>query len=84
MRLDNNFNAVDDFGSVAKTIRALDRFKRLLRSAIAVQMRRWTLNGYVALIRSTSLTRSDAGLTGRRAPSASGGMLNGEQERSGP
>jgi hypothetical protein len=74
MRLDDNFKAADGIGSAARTIRALDRFKRLLRSSIAVQMRRWTLNGYMALIRSTSRTRADA----------SGGMLNGEQERSGP
>ena len=35
----------------------VDRFKRLLRSAIAVQMRRWTLNGCIALIRSTPLAQ---------------------------
>src|ERR1035438_4841692 len=51
--------AADGIGSAARTIRALDRFKRLLRSSIAVQMRRWTLNGYMALIRSTSRTRAD-------------------------
>jgi hypothetical protein len=32
----------------------------LIRSAHCCSMRRWTLNGYIALIRSTSLTRSYA------------------------
>jgi hypothetical protein len=31
----------------------------LIRSAHCCSMRRWTLNGYMALIRSTSLTRSN-------------------------
>jgi hypothetical protein len=34
--------------------------RELMRSAHCRSMRRWTLNGYIALIRSTSLTRSYA------------------------
>ena len=44
--------------SVPTTIWPWICLRELMRSAHCRSMRRWTLNGYMALIRSTSLTRS--------------------------
>jgi hypothetical protein len=44
--------------SVPTTIWSWIRLSELIRSAHCRSMRRWTLSGYMALIRSSSLTRS--------------------------
>src|SRR6266853_4824907 len=49
--------------SVPTTIWPWICFCELMRSAHCRSMRRWTLNGYMALIRSTSLTRSYVGIS---------------------
>jgi hypothetical protein len=50
-------NARCNVGSVATTILPSSCLADLMRSAHCRSMRRWTLNGYTALIGSTSLTR---------------------------
>src|ERR1700730_12754217 len=47
-----------NFRSAPTTIWPSICLSELIRSAHCRSMRRWTLNGYMALIRSTSLTRS--------------------------
>jgi hypothetical protein len=51
--------------SVPTTIWPWICLSELMRSAHCRSMRRWTLDGYMALIRSTSLTRSYVGIKSR-------------------
>ena len=55
---DSSLNTRCNVGLVPVTIWPWICLCELTRSAHCRSMRRWTLNGYMALIRSTSLTRS--------------------------